>query len=154
LSPSAVEPTATASVRSRIAAQFEQWQGGAFDRAGCPIRDVLDHIGDKWSTLILLALAARPMRFNELRRSVPDISKRMLTETLRKLQRDGFLARRVFDTKPPSVEYRLTALGESLLVPLDALNTWAQTAHAEIRLARLAYNSDSIAEGARAAALR
>ena len=82
----------------------------ALQAAGC-----LDSVGDTWSTLILMSLAARPQRFSAMRRAIHDISKRMLTQTLRSLERDGMVSRHVFATKPPSVEYRLTALGESLL---------------------------------------
>jgi DNA-binding HxlR family transcriptional regulator len=74
----------------------------------CPVRDVLDRIGDKWSTLILVTLANGPLRFSAVQRAIPDISKRMLTQTFRDLQRDGLIARTVFPTRPPSVEYRLT----------------------------------------------
>jgi DNA-binding HxlR family transcriptional regulator len=91
----------------------------------CPIRNVLDRIGDKWSLLIVHTLAETPHRFGELRRAVPDISQRMLTQTLRDLQRDGLIERRVFATVPPSVEYRLTAMGKSLLRPMQELVDWA-----------------------------
>jgi DNA-binding HxlR family transcriptional regulator len=102
----------------------------------CPVRDVLDQLGDKWSTLMLMVLAARPHRFGELRRTIPDISQRMLTQTLRDLERDGLVHREVFPTVPPSVEYRLTALGESLIPRLVALVDWAESHHAAIRAAR------------------
>ncbi len=106
----------------------------------CPVRNVLDRIGDKWTTLIVLALAQRPHRFSEVRRSVPDISKRMLTQTLRNLERDGLLSRHVFPTKPPSVEYRLTELGRSLLRPLSVLIAWAEETKDQIRQARAAFD--------------
>jgi DNA-binding HxlR family transcriptional regulator len=76
----------------------------------CPVRDVLDRIGDKWSILMIVTLATRPQRFSELHRAIRDISKRMLTQTLRDLERDGLITRHVFPTKPPSVEYRLAPL--------------------------------------------
>jgi DNA-binding HxlR family transcriptional regulator len=91
----------------------------------CAIRRVLDRLGDKWSYLLILKLAKGPQRFGELRRAVDDISQRMLTETLRSLQRDGLVARTVYPTTPPSVEYRLTALGQSLLEPMQGLVAWA-----------------------------
>ena len=91
----------------------------------CPVRDVLDRIGDKWSTLIL------------------GISKRMLTQTFRDLERDGLIARTVFPTKPPSVEYRLTLLGETILEPLAFLVRWADRSHAAIKEARLAFDRAS-----------
>jgi DNA-binding HxlR family transcriptional regulator len=102
----------------------------------CPIRQVLDQIGDKWSTLMLLALAEKPYRFGELRRLIPDISQRMLTQTLRDLQRNGLITRTVFPTQPPSVEYGLTALGQSLLEPIGALVRWAETHYGRIISAR------------------
>ncbi|MCB1331678.1 MAG: helix-turn-helix transcriptional regulator, partial [Maritimibacter sp.] len=75
------------------------------DLANCPVRRILDHVAAKWTVLVLLELDAGPRRFNALARALPDISKRMLTQSLRDLQRDGLIARAVFDTKPPSVEY-------------------------------------------------
>ncbi len=102
----------------------------------CPIRDVLDRIGDKWSILLLMTLAERPHRFGELRRAVADISQRMLTQTLRELQRDGLVSRHVFPTNPPSVEYRLTELGTSLLRPMANLIRWADGNYSRIRSAR------------------
>ena len=85
-------------------------QGGL---ANCPIRNVVQNVFDKWSSLLLMALAEQPYRFGALRRLVPDISQRMLTQTLRDLQRDGYVHREVFPTKPPSVEYSLTEIGHS-----------------------------------------
>ena len=76
---------------------------------GCPVRDVLDRLGDKWSVLILATLANDPMRFNELTRAVPDISRRMLTETLRHLERDGLVWREVTPATPPAVRYGFSA---------------------------------------------
>lgn len=108
--------------------------------ADCPVRQVLDRIGDKWSTLMLLSLSERPYRFGELRRLIPDISQRMLTQTLRDLQRNGLILRTVFPTQPPSVEYRLTPLGESLLEPLQALVRWAENHYGRIQSARQHYD--------------
>jgi len=102
----------------------------------CPIRSVLDRIGDKWSMLIVLTLAEKPYRFGELRRAIPDISQRMLTQTLRDLQRDGLIERTVFATVPPSVEYRLTGMGKSLMDPMDGLVKWADAHQKKIRTAR------------------
>jgi DNA-binding HxlR family transcriptional regulator len=108
--------------------------------ADCPVRDVLDRIGDKWSTLILGTLAAGPHRFSAVQRAIPDISKRMLTQTFRDLERDGLIARTVFPTKPPSVEYRLTQLGHTILEPLEVLVRWADRSHAAIKTARRAFD--------------
>ena len=121
---------------------------GTLDAGNCPVRDVLDHIGDKWSSLILIALGVKAHRFGELKRAVPDISQRMLTQTLRDLQADGLIEREVFPTSPPSVEYRLTPLGESLMPPLVGLMTWANAHHDDIRRARANYLA-SLREGIR-----
>jgi DNA-binding HxlR family transcriptional regulator len=117
-------------------AMLQPYKQDGADLRGCPIRDVLDQIGDKWSTLLIIVLAERPHRFGELRRAVPDISQRMLTQTLRDLQRDGLVSRHVYPTVPPSVEYRLTLLGQSLLEPLSHLVRWANKHHSAIRAAR------------------
>ena len=102
----------------------------------CPIRDVLDRIGDKWSVLLLSEMRDGPARFGVLRKRIPDISQRMLTETLRHLQRDGFVSRTVYPTVPPSVEYALTDLGRSLLVPLENLVHWSASHHESVKQAR------------------
>lgn len=114
-------------------------EGVQIDR--CPVRDVLAQIGDKWSTLFLLLLAERAQRFGELRRAVPDISQRMLTQTLRDLQREGLVAREVLPLVPPGVEYRLTPLGQSLTEPLAQLVRWAETHHGDVRAARAAFET-------------
>ena len=124
-----------------IAKRFQEWKGTNGDFARCPVRSVLDRIGDKWSTLIVISLAQRSHRFSEIRRAIPDISKRMLTQTLRDLERDGLVARRVFPTKPPSVDYRLTELGTSLLEPLTVLITWAEKSQAKIASARAEFDA-------------
>jgi DNA-binding HxlR family transcriptional regulator len=115
----------------------------SFDANNCPVRDVLGQLGDKWSTLIIGLLGEKTHRFGELRRSIPDISQRMLTQTLKDLQRDGLVDRTVFATVPPSVEYKLTPLGRSLLSPLGMLIEWAEMHHGAIRLARQAYEAES-----------
>ena len=107
----------------------------------CPVRGVLDRISDKWSLLLVMTLATGPTRFNQLRRDVPDISQKMLTQTLRDLQRDGLVARKVYDTKPPSVEYRLTPMGESIIVPFGHLIEWASANHSHIKQARQQYDT-------------
>jgi DNA-binding HxlR family transcriptional regulator len=94
------------------------------------VNDILSTIGDKWTVLIVMTLANGPMRFNELRRAVDGISQRMLTLTLRGLERDGFATRTVFPTVPPRVDYALTELGKTLIAPLTAIGTWA-IAHRE-----------------------
>lgn len=134
-------PAATEELSQR----FDAWQETGFDATNCPVRDVLDRVGDKWSVLILTALAEEPKRFSALNRAVGDISKRMLTQTLRTLQRDGLVDRTVYPTTPPTVDYRLTELGHSVLVPLSALIAWAETRHDEIRAARNAFDEDEAA---------
>jgi DNA-binding HxlR family transcriptional regulator len=102
----------------------------------CPATDVLHRIGDKWTVLLVVLLGKRPYRFNELQRAIDGISQRMLTRTLRALEQDGIVRRTVFPTVPPSVEYGVTELGRSLLVPLSAVADWAVEHHAEIVAAR------------------
>ena len=114
--------------------------------APCPIRDILDRLGDAWSVLVVLRLGAGPLRFNQLRRSVDGISQRMLTVTLRSLERDGLVSRTVFPTTPPQVEYALTDLGKSLHGPIGALSRWASENQAEINAARRRY--DGVREAA------
>lgn len=109
--------------------------------ADCPVRDVIQGISGKWNTLLMSALAEKPYRFGELRRLVPDISQRMLTQTLHDLQRDGYVHREVFPTKPPSVEYSLTDLGRSMFGPLHQLLLWAEFNHAAVRKARAAFDA-------------
>lgn len=113
---------------------------GTSDVEKCPVRDVLDRIGDTWSLLVLLVLKSGPQRFNALKRSIGDISQRMLALTLRNLERDGLISRTVLPTKPPSVEYALTPLGRSLEAPIDALTVWAAGHHATIRRSRSDYD--------------
>ncbi len=119
-----------------LADALSRWGCAGFNADTCPIRNVLDRLGDKWTMLILVALAAGPCRFGALNRSLPDISKRMLTQTLRDLQRDGLATRHVFPTRPPQVEYRLSPLGRSVLQPLSTLVDWAEHNYPEIRQAR------------------
>jgi DNA-binding HxlR family transcriptional regulator len=108
----------------------------------CPVRDVIDVIGGRWSSLLMMALAEHPYRFGELRRLVPDISQRMLTQTLHELQRDGYVHREVFPTKPPGVEYSLTRLGSSMFEALNVLIQWADENHAAVTAARLHFDSE------------
>jgi DNA-binding HxlR family transcriptional regulator len=100
------------------------------------ISDVLARVGDKWSVLVVTRLGAGSMRFNELRRSIGGISQRMLTLTLRGLERDGLVTRTVFPTIPPRVDYALTPLGRDLLEPVSALGDWATRNQAKIARAR------------------
>src|SRR3954447_2514383 len=101
-------------------------------REQCPVRHVLDRLGDAWSFLVVLHLGTGPYRFNALKRRIDGISQRMLTLTLRKLERDGLVSREVRPTTPPQVEYALTALGRSLGAPINALTAWAADNQAAI----------------------
>jgi DNA-binding HxlR family transcriptional regulator len=100
------------------------------------VSDVLARVGDKWSVLVVTRLGGGQLRFNELRRSIGGISQRMLTLTLRGLERDGLVTRSVFPTVPPRVEYGLTALGRDLLQPVAALGDWALRNQGKIVRAR------------------
>src|ERR1700685_552795 len=100
------------------------------------VSDVLSRIGDKWSMFVVSKLGSGAMRFNELRRSIGSISQRMLTLTLRGLERDGLVTRTVFPTIPPRVDYELTPLGRDLLEPVSSLGNWAIRNQAKIARAR------------------
>ena len=106
-------------------------------RESCPaVREVLNRVGDKWSVQIVDLLGEGPMRFSDLRRSIEGISQRMLTLTLRGLERDGLVTRTVFPEIPPRVEYELTRLGKTLLEPISALAGWAEQYRTSIQEAR------------------
>jgi DNA-binding HxlR family transcriptional regulator len=109
------------------------------------VSDVLSRIGDKWSVLIVMLLAEGPRRFTELKKMVGGISQRMLTLTLRGLERDGLVTRTVFPTIPPRVDYELTALGRSLLTPVRALGSWAFEHQCEVAEAREAFDARDLA---------
>jgi DNA-binding HxlR family transcriptional regulator len=104
------------------------------------VSEVLARVGDKWSVLVVMTLGAGPCRFNELKRAVNGISQRMLTLTLRGLERDGLVTRTVFPTIPPRVDYALTPLGHSLKQPVDALGQWALLNMEDIQAARTAFD--------------
>lgn len=113
----------------------------------CPfVRDVLTRVGDKWSVLVVVLLGDGTRRFSELRRAVEGISQRMLTLTLRGLERDGLVARRVFPTVPPRVEYALTPLGETLLKTVTELANWASTSRKEIERARAEFDRRAVSD--------
>lgn len=103
----------------------------------CPVRTVLDRIGDKWSMLVILILGEEDrMRFNELQKSMMDISQKMLTVTLRKLEADGLIERKIFPEIPPRVEYNLTERGKSLLPHIHGLSSWAKANIEGIKVSR------------------
>jgi DNA-binding HxlR family transcriptional regulator len=94
--------------------------------AACPSRDVLSRVSDKWAALIICCLARRTVRYNELQREVAGITQKMLTQTLRALEEDGVIARKVYPVIPPMVEYSLTPLGRTLVKPVLAICEWAE----------------------------
>lgn len=109
--------------------------------ADCPTRQTLDRIGDKWTTLIILLLEDGPRRFSELQRSIRGISHKMLTQTLRSLERDGLVSRTMYPEIPPRVEYRLTPLGETLCAPIGAILRWSEEHIDEVSAAQAAYDA-------------
>ena len=111
-----------------------------YDPNICPVRHVMDGIGDKWSILVITGLKQGAARFSELRRAIPDVSQKMLTQTLRKLERDGFISREVTYSIPPRVDYELTPLGQSLCLHLEPLAKWALDSRAAIAKARAEYD--------------
>lgn len=106
----------------------------------CPSRRVLDMIADKWTTLVIGQLGDRPRRFSEIQREISGISQKMLTQTLRELERNGIVCRKVFAEVPPRVEYALTPLGEKLIEPLAVLRGWAEAHITEVSQAQAAYD--------------
>ena len=113
-----------------------QWDS----REDCEVRQILDRIADKWSLLVMALLENRTMRFTELLKTVDGVSQRMLTVTLRQLERDGLVSRTVFPVIPPHVEYSLTDLGRSLNTTVTALVTWTESHQSDIAASRARYD--------------
>ena len=107
------------------------------------VREVLNRVGDKWSVLVVTLLGGGKKRFSELRRTIEGISQRMLTLTLKGLERDGLVSRTVYPTVPPRVEYELTRLGRSLLLPISQLGNWAAQNRERIQSARDKYDAQN-----------
>jgi DNA-binding HxlR family transcriptional regulator len=124
------------------------------DDPECEVRTILDRIADKWSLLVICVLADGTKRFGELRRDIDGISQRMLTLTLRQLEREGLVTRTVFPVVPPRVDYELTELGSTLLDTIQALVAWAGKHGNEIRQARDAYDARVEADEHAASAAR
>ncbi|MGB2569793.1 winged helix-turn-helix transcriptional regulator [Micromonospora citrea] len=118
---------------------------GAAQARACTVREALDRVGGKWSIGILVAAARGPVRFTELERQVEGISRRMLTLTLRNLERDGLLHRKVYPTVPPRVEYTATPMALELYESLVALTDWAERHRMAIGAAREAYDREHAA---------
>ena len=106
----------------------------------CPIRDVLNRLGDRWTVLVMLQLGGGVQRFSEVRRNIPDISPRMLSQTLRHLEQDGLVARTAYASVPPRVDYALTDLGESFMGVVQVMLDWAKTHQTAVHSAREAYS--------------
>ncbi len=108
--------------------------------ADCPTRQVLDRIADKWAMLVLGLLTDGPVRFNQLRRAVDGLSQKMLSQTLKNLERDGLVERKAFATVPVTVEYAMTPLGRTLAVTVDEIRLWAESNIAEVQKAQRRYD--------------
>ena len=129
-------PTMTAAQqRERAKQEFDAFL------ADCPSRLVLDRISDKWVTLVIASLSDGPLRFSELSRQLAGVSQKMLTQTLRTLERDGLLTRTVTATVPATVTYELTALGQSLQDVMHQMKNWAESHMAAVLEARASYDA-------------
>jgi DNA-binding HxlR family transcriptional regulator len=111
--------------------------------ADCPTRLILDRVGDKWAVLLLGLLADGPRRFNELRRAIGGISQKMLSQTLKSLERDGLVRRRAIATVPVTVEYSITPLGTTLAQAVDPLRQWAEHHLKEVQAAQRRYDASA-----------
>ena len=116
--------------------------GDAYD-PDCPTRHILDRIGDKWAVLVMLSLKDGPVRFNDLRRRIGAISQKMLSQTLKSLERDGLVSRAAFPTVPVTVEYRLMPLADGLIGILNQITHWAEAHVGDIMTARRAHDADA-----------
>lgn len=130
---------------TRSAAQLREEAAREYDAflATCPARQLLDRISDKWVTLIVTALAEGPQRYSELSRKIAGVSQKMLTQTLRSLERDGLVVRSVTPSVPVRVDYELTALGGTLMPLIGQIKTWAESHMPEVNTARSAYDDVS-----------
>lgn len=136
------------TVKRRMLHHLRQGGADAYARH-CPSRTVLELLSDKWTLLVIGKLADGPRRFGELRRSIDGVTQKMLTQTLRSLERDGLLTRTVFDTAPPSVEYELTDLGASTTTLLDEIRQWSETHVLRVLASRDRYDKLATAAPAR-----
>ncbi len=139
----AEEGTSTSPGSSEVTvAEGDCWDPFQWDtREDCEVRQILDRIADKWSLLVISLLETRTMRFNELRREIDGISQRMLTVTLRQLERDGLVCRTVYPVIPPKVEYCLSPLGATLLSTIQELVVWTEKHQPEIAQARAEFDA-------------
>ena len=116
----------------------------AYD-ANCPTRLVLDRVADKWAVLVLGLLAKGPVRFNQLRREIDGVSQKMLSQTLKSLERDGLIHRKATPTVPVTVEYSITPLGQTLATTVDALRLWAENNIKDVLTAQQRYDGSGAA---------
>ncbi|ACU73126.1 transcriptional regulator, HxlR family [Catenulispora acidiphila DSM 44928] len=123
-------------------------RGDLFD-ADCPTRLLLDRIGDKWTVLVVLLLSDGPMRFTELRTRLGRVAPKVLTQSLRRMERDGLVTRQVFAEVPPRVEYTLTELGHSLAEPIAVIGDWAEVNMPRLTAAQQAYDAAHATDGDR-----
>ena len=130
---------------TRTAAELREQAAREYDAflATCPARQLLDRISDKWVTLIVTALADGPQRYSDLSRRIAGVSQKMLTQTLRSLERDGLLSRTVTPSVPVRVDYDLTPLGRTLMPLIAAIKSWADTHMPEVAKARTNYDHPS-----------
>lgn len=128
---------------TRTAAQLREQAAREYDAflANCPARQLLDRISDKWVTLVITALADGPQRYSDLSRRIAGVSQKMLTQTLRTLERDGLLTRHVTPSVPVRVDYELTSLGRTLLPLIAAIKSWAECHMPEVATARHTYDA-------------
>lgn len=131
---------------TRTAAQLREEAARSYDAylALCPARQLLDRISDKWVTLILPALADGPQRYSDLGRRIAGVSQKMLTQTLRSLERDGLITRQVTPSVPVRVDYELTELGMSLMPLIRCIKSWAETNMDAVTEARTAYDANAV----------
>lgn len=121
-------------------ARTSAYRGDLFD-PDCPTRLVLDRIGDKWTVLVILLLSEGPLRFSELRCRLGRVAPKVLTQTLRRMERDGLVTREIFAEVPPRVEYALTDLGASLTSPITVIADWAEVNVGRIVAAQERYDT-------------
>ena len=136
--PSPIEPNRDVDSGEQSSGPPSAFAGYSPFAAACPTRRVLGIIGDKWTSLVIILLAQETKRFGQLRREIEGITQKMLTQTLRKLEHNGLVSRRVYPEVPPRVEYRLTPLGRTLTEPMAVLHAWAVANVEAIEAARAA----------------
>lgn len=137
VSPGSLEVTEQDHAACRADRDAFQWDA----REDCNVRQILDRVADKWSLLVIALLAEKTMRFGELVREIDGVSKKMLTVTLRNLERDGLVHREMFPEIPPRVEYRLTPLGHTLLGTIQSLVGWVEHNQEQVAQARESFDA-------------